>query len=296
VHYGPIWAGDWRRVLFTNLKATDALTPGHLEPQAVLLAVTGPGARPTWDEQGEVTCEGLPWDERHCAHRGPHKHAGPDGCRVDPWKGAEWNRTADARWSKLHRRAATETRRRFGNDALVLLTRAIEVQHRGVKHFHPVLLCTTMRHRFGVEFYAKRLSELAGQYGFGYVERKIKPQPASAAAAYLSAYFVKGKKEKAQLQHSVQHPAMRGSRILWMTPRLTQTTGATMREMRFRRFVWARYGHLIAQGGGWVDVARVLAETERELGRPLTGEELSSAMLGAAQYLSREEHDAATAA
>ncbi len=54
-----------------------------------------------------------------------------------------------------------------------------------------------------------------------------------------------------------------------------------MRERGFRRFVWFRFGGMVAMGGGWIDVARRLAEVERELGRPLTGDELAAATMGA---------------
>jgi hypothetical protein len=139
-----------------------------------------------------------------------------------------------------------------------------------------VLLATTPRQRHAVELYAARLSDRAAFYGFGYVERKVKPQQGKGAAAYLSSYLVTGKKGKTTLQETVQHPAMRRSRLLWMTPKLSQLTGVTMRELRFRRFVWVRFGTLLAMGGEWVDVARRLAEVEQELGRPLTGDELGA--------------------
>lgn len=274
--YGPIWAGDWRRALFDNLAASGELTPGRMQGQAVMLAVTAPGADHVFDpETGEVICEGLPWDERHCGHQGEHRHSGKRGCRVDPYRAAAWNRTCDERWSRLHRRAATETRRIYGNDGLVLLTRAKEKQKRGMVHWHPVLLATTPRQRAAVDHYRVRLAALAPQYGFGFVSEKVRPQDAKGAAAYLSSYFVTGKKRKAQLQESVQDPALKKGRILWLTPKLTQLTGVTMRELRFRRFIWARYGTLLAIGGEWVDVARRLAELEREHGRPLTGEEVA---------------------
>jgi hypothetical protein len=283
VHYGPIWAGDWRRSLFDNLAECGRLTPGELPGQAVMLAVTAPGARPIWDPAtGEVICEALPWDGAHCAHLGPHTHSGPKGCRVDPWVAAKWNRTADERWSKLHRRAATETRRKYGNDGLVLLTRVKEIQKRGVVHWHPVLLATTPRQRAAVDLYRDRLAKLAPSYGFGFVSEKVRAQEAKGAAAYLSAYLVTGKKKKAQLQESVQHPALKKGRLIWLTPKLTQKTGITMRELRFRRFIWARYGTLLAMGGKWIDVARMLANLERDLGRPLTGDEVAD-ILGVAE-------------
>jgi hypothetical protein len=280
--YGPLWAGDWRRVLFDNLGRAGELTPGVLPGLAVMLAVTAPGVRPVWDAAtGEVICEGLPWDLAWCASLGEHRCSGKLGCRVDPFKAAAWNRTADARWSKLHRAVAGYVRRRCGNDSLVMLCRGLELQKRGVKHAHPVLLATTPRQRHAVEMYARRMSERAPHYGFGFAERKVNPQAAKGAAAYLSSYFVTGKRGKLTLQETVQHPAMRRSRLLWMTPKLTQLSGVTMRELRFRRFVWFRFGGMVAMGGGWIDVARRLAEVERELGRPLTGDELAAATMGA---------------
>jgi len=281
-HYGPLWAGDWRRVLFDNFTRADALTPGcPLPPKAVMLALTPPGALPVWDrETGEVICDALPWDESHCAHRGDHRHSGKDGCRVEPHQAITWNESADKRWSRLHRAAATATRRRFGNAALRQLGRAIEIQKRGVKHFHPVLLATTASQRAAVDFYRDYLARRAPYYGFGFVSEKVRPQEVKGAAAYLSSYFVTGKRGKATLQETVQHPSMRRSRLLWVNPVLTVATGVTMRELRFRRFVWVRYGSMLAMGGKWIDVARRLAEIERELGRPLTGDELAGATMG----------------
>lgn len=279
--YGPLWAGDWRRVVFDNFRAADVLTPGcPLPAKAVMLAVTPPGARPIWDaDTGEVICDGLPWDDDHCAHRGDHRHSGIDGCRVQPAAAVKWNETADRRWSRLHRAAATATRRLYGNDALRLLGRAIEIQKRGVKHFHPVLLATTPRQRTAVDFYRDYLARRAPYYGFGFVSEKVRPQETAGAAAYISSYLVVGKGGKATLQESVQHPAMRRSRLLWVNSLLTLSTGVTMRELRFRRFVWFRFGALLAMGGEWIDVARRLAEIERELGRPLTGDELGAATM-----------------
>ena len=90
---------------------------------------------------------------------------------------------------------------------------------------------------------------------FGYVSINLRPQSAAAAAAYLSSYFVTGKSEKTRLQESVKHPALQRRRIIWLSPKLTQRTGVTMRELRFRRYVWARFLGFAAAGGVWVDVA-----------------------------------------
>jgi hypothetical protein len=48
----------------------------------------------------------------------------------------------------------------------------------------------------------------------GLVERKVKPQPAVNAAAYLSSYFVKGKRDKQALWESVQSPQQRSTHMV----------------------------------------------------------------------------------
>lgn len=87
----------------------------------------------------------------------------------------------------------------------------------------------------------ERLAALAPQYGLGFVERKMKPQPAVNAAAYLSSYFVKGRRGKATLWESVHSGAMPRS-VVHVSVRLTQETGCTMRLLRFGRYVWVLWG------------------------------------------------------
>jgi hypothetical protein len=59
--------------------------------------------------------------------------------------------------------------------------------------------------------------------------------------------------------------------IVHVSNRLTQHTGITMRELRFRRFVWVRYGGLVSSG--YPGVARRLVKAEAERGRELTSAE-----------------------
>lgn len=177
--YGLIWAGDQRQKLFRNLEAVHG--------EIVLGAVTAPGARE------------LPWDERACSGRGDHEHSVSRGCRVDGSAAREWNEGAPGRWRRLHRRAYQDTVKRCGRDSVWMVARVWEMQTRGVLHVHPVLAHVTARQRAGARRYVERLAELAPQYGFGFVERKVKPQPAVNAAAYLSSYFVKGRRGKATL-------------------------------------------------------------------------------------------------
>ena len=104
--------------------------------------------------------------------------------------------------------------------------------------------------------YLRHLAELAPRYGFGYSERKPRRMEAKAAAAYLSSYFVTGRKGKEALQNSVRSRSMPRS-IVHLSPRLTQATGCTMRGLRFRRFVW-RVAPSFAAGGSYEE-ARAIA-------------------------------------
>lgn len=218
--YGLIWAGDQRQKLFRNLEA--------VRGEIVLGAVTAPGA-------GELT-----WDEQGCAALGEHEHSGRLGCRVDARAAREWNESAPERWRRLHRRAYQDTVRRCGRGSVWMVARVWEMQTRGVLHVHPVLAYVTASQRAGARCYTDRLAALAPQYGFGYVERKVKPQPAVNAAAYLSAYFVKGRRGKATLWESVRSAAMPRS-IVHVSVKLTQETCCTMRLLRFGRFMWVMW-------------------------------------------------------
>jgi hypothetical protein len=111
------------------------------------------------------------------------------------------------------------------------------MQHRGVLHVHPVLAYGTYVERRAADRYLALVNELGPHYGFGFTERKRRVMRARAAAAYLSSYFVTGKKEKIELQKSVLDEGMPRS-IIHVSINLTQKTGCTMRELRFRRFVW----------------------------------------------------------
>lgn len=214
--YAPIWAGDQRRKLFDNLGAYEG---GNV----VVLAVTGPGA------------DMLPWDEKHCSALGEHAHSGPLGCRVDRLQARLWNETAAKRWTDLHRQVYIKVRRHGVRPRL--LARVFELQRRGVLHVHPVLGFKTPAERHAAHLYAKYLFGLAPRYGFGHTERKLQTRAAKRVAAYLSSYFVVGKKGKLSLQESVASREMPHS-IIYVSTELTQRTGVTMRELRLRRFIW----------------------------------------------------------
>ena len=213
--YAPLWAGDQRRKLFENLSAYDG--------ECVVLAVTAPGA------------DQLPWDARHCQAVGDHVHSGPAGCRVNRRAAGAWNATASDRWRRLHRRVYQAVCRHGVRPRL--LARVFELQHRGVLHVHPVLGFRTPAERHAAHLYSQYLFGLAPSYGFGFTERKLQTRAPKRVAAYLSSYFVTGKKGKLSLQESVKSVHMPRS-IIHVSTELTRRTGVTMRELRFRRFVW----------------------------------------------------------
>jgi hypothetical protein len=192
-------------------------------------AVTAPGA------------EVLPWDQAACSALGKHKHSGKLGCRVVDAAAGPWNRDAAARWRRLHRRVYQETVALIGPRSVVLLARVWELQARGMLHVHPVLAYETALQMAGARVYLKRLAELAPHYGFGFSERKRKVMPAENAAAYLSSYFVKGKRGKVALWESVRSDAMPRS-IIHVSTTLTMQTGCTMRVLRLNRALYFLWG------------------------------------------------------
>jgi hypothetical protein len=217
----------------------------------VLLTLTAPGA------------DALPWDREHCRPLGEHACSGELGCRVQQPVADAWNEDCANRWRRLHRRVYQDVKKRAPE--LYMLTRVFELQLRGVLHVHPVLAFGTPGQKAAAHFYLRRLVQLAPAYGFGFADRKLEPIVASAAAAYLSSYFVTGKKEKVALHESVSSPAMPQS-IIWVSPRLTQVTGCTMRELRYRRFVWRCAGGFVDIG--YIKTARCIAQAYAYYGGP----------------------------
>lgn len=221
--YSPIWAGDVRVKLFAALRAYGDWFEGN--GQVRMITVTGPGQD-----------AGLPWDEDHCAHLGPHRHSGVLGCRVVPAAAGAWNDRAPSWWSELHREAR-QAAKRSGADAPELLARIWEEQKRGVLHVHLVVGYTTLGEKRGADRYVEELVERAPAHGFGFVDRKVDVKEPTAAAAYLSSYFVSGSKGKLSLTESVKSEAMPRS-IVYVAAWLSKRSGITMRSLRLRRYAW----------------------------------------------------------
>jgi hypothetical protein len=145
-----------------------------------------------------------------------------------------------------------------------LLTRVWEEQKRGLLHVHPVLAYSTAAERRAADRYLLHLDELRHRYGFGYIERKKNVREPTAAAAYLSSYFVSGKGKKASLEHSVRSRNMPRS-IIHVSVELTRRSGVTMRTLRLRRYAvifpklvengrWRGKGKLLTAVDHWVAI------------------------------------------
>lgn len=222
--YSELWAGDVRVKLFAAVRAYADLTRVK-DAKVLLLTVTGPGED-----------AGLVWDASVCADRGPHRHSGVDGCRVAAAPAAAWNRLAPSWWTELHRKASQAACRATGRRP-VLIARPWELQRRGILHVHPLLGYSTVAEKAAADAYLQELSRRAARHGFGYVDRKRQVREPTAAAAYLSSYFVAGKKGKMTLRQAVTERAMPPS-IVYVNPELSQHSGVTMRSLRFRRYAW----------------------------------------------------------
>lgn len=235
------WARDWRRVLFENLKA--------LGVPVALSAVTPPG-------QGE-----LPYDERVCAHHGPHKHGKRYGCRVDEDALAEWSRDVSRRWKRLHNAARNACKREMGR-CLPLATRAWEPQARGPGHVHPVFALNSPDDVRVAESYLRHVERLAPKHRFGFVGRKqgvsMQILEPIRAAAYLSSYLIRGKGAKATVQENARNPHL-PHMLIWVSPVLTRSTGVTMRNLRrCRQLYMVRLGRADPPSWSGVELAQIV--------------------------------------
>jgi hypothetical protein len=233
--YAPIWAGDQRRKLFDNFVA-------YTGRRVLMVTVTAPGVRE------------LPWDAEHCAGLGEHAHSGSLGCRCALGPVMTFNRSAPGWWRKLNGRCRDYARRQGGRPWM--LGRVWEEQRRGALHVHAVFAYTTPAEVKGADAYVDKLRERAGEHGFGRIQTELGPAKAKAVAAYLSSYFVRGKAGKVRLAHSVLSERLPRS-IIHISTGLTLKTGITMRELRFRRYVWVLSPGLC--DAGRFDVARKVA-------------------------------------
>lgn len=220
--YVKVWLGDWRRVMVANAAASGEM--------AELVVVTGPGA------------DVLPWDKSKCQHPPGEPCKGEKGCQVELTLAVEWNKSAPARWSQLHKAASNRVRRALRKagacQSFRIIERGWEPQKRGVLHQNVVLRWNTPRERWAAALYRKSLTELAPRYGFGFVSQKREVRGSLHAGRYLAKYLSKSERsDKLGIADVAAREDCPG-RIAWVDPTLTRATGESIRSCRERRVVW----------------------------------------------------------
>ncbi len=208
------------------------------------IAITGPGA------------DVLPW-----ACTKDHRHSGPKGCRVQPAPLRMWAESMPFMWQRLRQAARLATKRELGYAPPWLMTRVWEPQKRGVPHLHLVVPYDTWPERKAANTFRRHLARLAPEYGFGRVQKDLKPIAGSEAARYLANYLTGRTSKKGSIRENISDPNLPRS-LLWLTPRLTRETMVTMRTVRRARLVWAAwegYCQVPRWSGGLVEAVRVAA-------------------------------------
>ena len=253
-----------------------------------LFTLTAPGA------------DVLPWDTDLCTHLPGEKCSGLKGCRVESIYAHIFNVTYAARMARLHeaaQRHADRVTRRLGwkGELPRIVSRTRSPQRRGVDHGHtglpqggPVEVGWSRSYRQYVERVCRRERALApevvwaalelewrtgeitpGVYGFGFSHPGRAAHGAKSASTYQA-------RNAAGYQASNVKDALRSSH--YISRRITQETGATMRALRSCNWLYVRRD-LIARGellDSWIpaywspewsaQVQRVLAAAEAPRG------------------------------
>jgi hypothetical protein len=202
-----LWLGDVSRSLRTNIP--------HAGRVVGLVTVTAPGAQL------------LPWDE--------------SGEKVQERFARRWNKSAQKRWSELHRKAVQNVKRRTGLNSR-MISYVWQLQARGVLHVHAVTRFDTEVDRIWTKHYVAELRRLAASHYFGFVDfrdrsgKTGKPSVlvAEKAAGYLSRYLT----ESAQFMQAIALEE-RPRRLVYVASAVTRQTHCTMRRLRRVRHLWA---------------------------------------------------------
>ena len=225
--YVNLWMGDQSARLLENLWA--------YRGQVAMVTITPPGA------------DRLPWDRDACTHGPDVKCSGTIGCKVSAWHARDFNESAMRRWSALWASVRVDCHRKFGPGVVQLLAYGIEPQQRGVIHLHICLGAGSKRERNCLRYAARLLARRAGNHGWGKVDDRPafkQLRNAGSAAAYLSKYLTK--QDHAKGVRALLMDGHAPARCFYVSPRLSTVTRATMRNLRGRRYVWARTRRTVA--------------------------------------------------
>lgn len=167
----------------------------------------------------------------------------------------DWNRSARRRMSELHRLASSAPRKEARAHGVHwrLEFRSWEFQKRGALHAHLVVPFGCPVQQRCTQLYVSELVARGPALGFGYIMGgdsnqtprrgqvpRIKPADANAAARYVCKYVASIGHGKDSMRSVAMATAKRGS-ILYVGRHLGAASGVTMRSLKARRRIWARY-------------------------------------------------------
>jgi hypothetical protein len=163
-----------------------------------------------------------------------------------------WNEQATVNWRLLNAHTQKLVRRELGY-AASLLAWIWEKQHRGALHKHFLLGVGTARERHAATRYLHYMDQLRAVYGFGFMDRgrriagqgstrRLRDMTGLHAARYVAKYLMKrdqaGEHEVLELVKHRDVPPL----IVYVSRKLTERTGVTMRWLREKRHL-----HAVAQ-------------------------------------------------
>lgn len=238
----PSYAPKYLRDLAEVIKAGMA----EWRHETTIATLTAPGA------------DVLPWDPRLCKLQGPHKHSGPNGCEVEAWAAAKWNRSVTRRLSAICNHAAVRVRR-SGLVVPTMLVRALELK-RGVFHAH-LILGFKWSEVDGLRAYGEALDQLRGDYEFGtskhggfdmgepgrfngehaglYASKYTRPN--GAKGSFIPALRMI---EQATDRNPETRRPTEQLRPVYVNPKLTARSGVTMRFLRWARYAYMAWGRV----------------------------------------------------
>lgn len=231
--YVKTWLRDQRTVFMAAMSSHRG--------RATMVTITAPGR------------DVFPWDRSCCTHPPGQRCGGSQGCKVDSWAAAEWNRTAAKRLRLLNRLARSYARRRFPRGNLPELVGYVaQDQQRGLLHFHLALGYTTHP---ALNAYIDGLQRGLLKHGFGAkMDRGFVSQSPAALGSYMARYLDPGKYgesfvkvlsavERCERSHRIAGDPRSVLRPIYVSPRACRRSGRTISFERYKRQHWRRYGN-----------------------------------------------------
>jgi len=205
------WKGDWLWVLRENL----SLVRGPVR----MVTLTLPGAAV------------LPWDEDVCAWTGEHCHDGRLGCRVQHESLVAFCEDLQTRFHRLMSAARYAAKVR----GPMVLALKWESQARGAPHVHLCIPATPMGERFVGELVSRREA-----YGFGEVVDRGFVSAGHLPAFYFAKYAAKpALGDELARREYIDYEQFLPRRVHYVSRVLTMRSGATVRNARLIRALWA---------------------------------------------------------